>query len=192
MAAPVLASPEAVLMPTRREQLIEEASRAKIPVAALDPECKWVPSREQAIIDAFNQIPAGDVERAGAVYRNEDGNYCYSVPVPGTERSFSMKLSKGDYPGKVSFDSIYHTHPQEGHRETGISSENFSAADVQTAKKLGKHSFIRNEHTGEIKHFDPATGAVDRYNGGARGVPITRREALAEAYDKIRKEGETS
>lgn len=172
-------------MPTRREELIAAALRAKVPVAALDPECKWVDSREQAAIDAFGNIPTGDKESAGAIYQNDKGEFCYSVPVPGGDRSFKFTLGKGDYDGRLKFDSIYHTHPDEGNHETGVSSDNFSPHDVEVAKKLGKPSFIRVERTGEVKAMDPAAVVVDRFNGGARGQSLSRRDDLVAAYDAI-------
>lgn len=143
------------------------ALKAKVPVATLDPTCKWVSSKDQAAVDAFNATPPGKLEQSGAIYKNKEGEFCYSVPVPGKEKSFQFKT---DQSGGLKFDGIYHTHPSSGHNDFGVSSDNFSPDDVAIANRMNRDSYIRVDRTGETKKFSPGVTAIDPHTKASRGT----------------------
>lgn len=162
----------------------------KIPVATLDPQCVWQPDKDVAALTALERAPYGRKESAGVLYRNANGEYCYSLPVAGSDDRFELKV---DASGGLTFDSIYHTHGGGGKDD-----HRFSDNDVRTADTLKRESYIRDDATREVRKYTPDESPVDSSpRPGAPSQRIrtspgkvvgtlpekTRREQLADAYD---------
>ncbi len=133
-----------------RQRLIAESLREKVPLAVLDPTCKWTTSKDQAAVEALNRAMAGTHEVGGAIFQNEKGEYCYSIPV-GNARSRNFKLRAQSSP-QQKLASIYHVHPPEGAEEE---SQYFSPDDIRTANQLKMASYIKVLRDGAIKKYEP-------------------------------------
>lgn len=121
----------------------------------LDGSCVWVPSKDAAALTALERLPYDQREYSGAIYKNDKGEYCYSVPVPGSNDNFQFRTDKT---GGMQFDGIYHTHP--GRDEP----EKFSPNDVNVADQLNRTSYIRANETGEVKRYDPGISPTSKDN----------------------------
>lgn len=114
----------------------------------LDPTSAWHPEIDMAALAALRAIADMDTSReyGGLIFRNKDGQYAYSVPVPGTEDSFKLRARFN--PEELEMAGIYHNHPEGLGRQ-----QFFSASDVDTAKKLGLLSYILAGD--QVRKFDP-------------------------------------
>lgn len=139
----------------QRSALIASALRQKTPEAVLDPTCAWQPSEDQAATTALNN--ASDVstkkEVGGVLYKNDDGQYCYSIPV-GNSNSYHFKLAAHSAPGQ-QMAGVYHTHPK-GNGEDST----FSEDDVNMANQLKMASYIKALKNDEIRRLDPASAQI--------------------------------
>lgn len=136
-------------------------------------------------MQALGKVAYGSKEFAGALYQNDKGEYCYSVPVPGTGDNFKFTL---DHSPDVKFAGLWHSHP--GARD----SEKFSADDLRTADQLHVASYIRNNADGGVSRYDPGISPVITIpKAGTRerekaslGTPVgklSRKEQIEAAYD---------
>ena len=150
----------------------------KPPTASLDASCIWSPDMDAQAVEVLRRLPPSKREQAGAIYarKGPEGlkEYCYSLPVEGTDDNFSFASQRG-----LELAGTFHTHPKDTH------SEMFSPNDTKVAGALQKPSFILDKATMDVRRFDPGVSRVDR-RGLASGKPVgnlTRREALEDAYD---------
>lgn len=119
-------------------------------VATLDPTCTWSPDRDATALEALNRTPAmGKTEVGGVLYRNAEGNYCYSIPVGNqNDRHFHLQAQ---IPAGLTLDGLYHVHP--GAEQSSL----FSADDVDMMHKLKVASYIKDSLTsGVVKRLDPS------------------------------------
>lgn len=144
-------------MPKRRQQ------PSNVKVAKIDPNCAWMPSRDLAAAAALLRVPTDSPnEFAGAIYQNDKGEFCYSVPVEGELEEFAFATD----PGAGRLAGIYHTHP--------YSSEP-SKHDMDVAKRLNVPSYIRSMKLHNQFHvFNPRSNS--------RGARLAR--ALIDAARK--------
>lgn len=148
------------------------------PQAALDASCVWSPDINAQVVEVLRRLPPSKKEQAGAIYARNGAEglkeYCYSLPVEGTDDNFAFSSSPG-----LQLAGLYHTHPKDAH------SERFSQDDTDVSGNLKKPSFILDKSTQDVRRFDPGTSRVDR-KGMSLGTVVgnlSRREALVAAYD---------
>lgn len=124
----------------------------------LDPTSAWHPDIDMAALAALRAIADMDTSReyGGLIFRNKDGQYAYSVPVPGTEDSFKLRARFN--PEELEMAGIYHNHPEGLWRQ-----QFFSSKDVDTAKKLGLLSYILIGN--QVRKFDPNIHKTSRGMG---------------------------
>lgn len=156
-----------------RQKLIAESLRQKVPLAVLDPTCKWTSSKDQAAVEALNRTLAGIHEVGGAIFQNEKGEYCYSIPV-GNERNRRFKLRAQSTPAQ-KLAGIYHTHPPEGAEEQ---SQYFSHDDINMAEQLKMASYIKVLRDGAVKKFEPGTTRTKKLVGGKTGALYSEGEPV--------------
>ena len=150
----------------------------KPPTAALDAQCIWSPDMDAQAVEVLRRLPPSKREQAGAIYARSGPEglkeYCYSVPVEGTDDNFAFASQKG-----LELAGTFHTHPKDTH------SEMFSPNDTDVSKQLNKPSFILDKATMDVRRFDPGASRVDRRGLSPGQVigNISRREQLEEAYD---------
>jgi hypothetical protein len=135
----------------QRAALVAAALRQKVPQAALDPTCTWQPSMDQAAVTGLSnaQQTSDRYETGGVIYKNSDGNYCYSIPV-GNKDPNHFTFGAHSTPDQT-IAGIYHTHPAGG-GEGGT----FSADDVNMASQLKVPSYIKALRANQVKRIDPA------------------------------------
>ena len=134
------------------------------PKVALDPSCVWQPDLEATALAALLRVPKGGrSEHAGVLYKDANGNYCYSTSAPGDPDSFNISAA---IPEGTSLAGTYHNHPQ-GAAGDG-DSRMFSPNDVSVAKNLGVPSFIRADRDGGVRSFTP----------GKTGTSTSRRAGM--------------
>lgn len=150
----------------------------KPPRAVLDASCVWAPDMNAQVVEVLRRLPPSKREQAGAIYARSGPEglkeYCYSLPVEGTDDNFAFASEKG-----LQLAGVFHTHPDDKH------SEQFSQNDTEVATTLKKPSFILDKATQDVRRFDPGQARVDR-KGMSLGTVVgnlSRREALANAYD---------
>ena len=151
----------------QRAALIAASLKQKVPTAILDPTCVWQPSKDQAATQALANAAqqSQNYETAGAIFKNADGNYCYSIPVGGTSPghfAFGVKT-----PPDQPMAAIYHTHPVGGSEGEN---EDFSPGDVDMAKRLKMSSYIKALTSGVVKRFDPGVTSTTREGTGLSAV----------------------
>jgi hypothetical protein len=154
--------------------------------APVDPSCVWQPDRDRAAYQAFAR-PITEHEYGGVIYKDADGNYCYSVPVQGHSDHFELRTQT---PKGAHFDSIYHTHPEDRANDDGMPShtELFSPADVSMSQQLGADSYIKTEKDGQIRKFSPKTSKlVPSVFDGTRGPqrPASPGEVVPRPQDDV-------
>lgn len=137
------------------------------PTVTLDPSCAWDPDINVVAEQALSRIPRAQREHGGVLYKNAQGEYCYSTYAQGGDGfGASYKIAK---PPESSVAGIYHSHPDVKRGEGGV----FSPTDVLQAAKRQVPSFIRVDKTGETKRFMPGvdpTHEVTLDGGGAATV----------------------
>ncbi len=155
-----------------RAKLIAAALAAKIPTAAVDPTAQAYDSLDAASQAFFSQLDhSSGNEYAGALFRDADGKYRYSIPMNGKSDKFSMQIQKN--PNAI-FSGIMHTHP--GQED---SSQYFSANDVDTAKTLKVPSYVWFEKSNQERKYIPgqtsASPIADHLSWGvvSRGDPVS-------------------
>lgn len=159
-----------------RQQLIAAALKQKLPLAALDPTCKWTTSADESAVEALNRAPGGITETGGALFENERGEFCYSIPVGGgktTQFAFKVKPESG-----MKMVGLYHTHPKEGMEADSL---NFSPDDVDMANKLKMTSYIKTLRDGAVKRYTPGdtlTSIMPRGVGKASGRTFSRGDQV--------------
>src|ERR1700730_18464389 len=122
----------------QRAALIAASLKQKVPTAVLDPTCVWQPDKDQAATQALANAAEQSkrYETAGAIFRDANGNYCYSIPVGGTQAGhfvFGVKPAPGQ-----PMAALYHTHPAGGGED-----DSFSPDDVRMANQLKLTSYIK-------------------------------------------------
>ena len=129
-------------------------------------------------VEVLRRLPASKREQAGAIYARSGPEglkeYCYSVPVEGTDDNFAFAAQKG-----LELAGVFHTHPDDKH------SDQFSPNDTEVATTLKRPSFILDKATADVRRFDPGTTRADRrgMSPGQLVGNVSRRETLAAAYD---------
>lgn len=146
-----------------RQKLMAEALRQKVPLAVLDPTCKWTTDKDQTAVSALNNIAATNREEGGAIFQNEKGEYCYSIPV-GSGQAGKFTLRARSTP-EQKLVGIYHTHPEGG---LDGQDQNFSSDDVEMADQLKMASYIKALKDGTIKKYEPGVTPTKRFKGGGR------------------------
>lgn len=95
-----------------------------------------------------------DVEYAGAIIKEDNGELCVTGMAEGNDDHFEFKLGLR---GEEKIVAIFHTHIGGGPNESGW----FSQDDVKEARKLGVISYIRDNVSKKIKKLgDSAKGEV--------------------------------
>jgi hypothetical protein len=136
----------------RRMQLLATAVKQKLPLAVLDPTCQWTTDRDAQAVEALNKTTDRKNETGGVVFKNDKGEFCYSIPVGGKESghiTFGINPQAG-----LTVDSLYHTHPTGGGN-----GDAFSPDDVQMAKQLKVASYIKNLGNNTIRRYEPGTSS---------------------------------
>ncbi len=130
-------------------------------VAVLDPSCVWQPDMQKAAITALRGVNRNNLDEvSGVLYKDANGNYCYSLPVQsGSQKDFKMQAR---IPKGASLAGLWHTHPDNRDRDDAY----FSPNDVQAAQNLDVPSFIRMLRTDQVKGFIPGKTATMRAKGG--------------------------
>jgi hypothetical protein len=146
----------------------------------VDPSCVWNSDKDAVAIEALMRLPSSGKEQAGALFKNEKGEWCYSTPVTGKNDSFEFKIKNA--PG-AKFDGLYHTHPVDAKEKVNAL---FSAGDVATADQLKKESYIRALLDDSIKKYTPGVSNVEftphdltQGNKTSKGTDITPNKKLA-------------
>lgn len=148
----------------------------------VDPSCVWNTDKDAVAIEALMRLPVSSKEQAGALFKNEKGEWCYSVPVTSDRHdSFEFKIKNTP---EAKLDGLYHTHPVMA-KEEKINAL-FSSDDIRTADQLKKDSYIRALQDDSIRKYMPGVSKVettshDLSQSGktSKGVDITPREKLA-------------
>jgi hypothetical protein len=148
------------------------------PKALLDAACVWSPDMNAQAVEVLRRLPPSKREQAGAIYARTGPEglkeYCYSLPVEGTNDDFQFASEKG-----LQLAGMFHTHPDDKH------SEQFSPNDTEVATTLKRPSFILDKATQDVRRFDPGTTRPDRRGMSPGQVVgnVSRRDALVAAYD---------
>lgn len=151
---------------TMRQQLMDAASKDKMPVAALDPTSPWLPDLDAAVNEAIKR--SGKItanEQSGVVIKNADGHFAYSIPLTSVRQddfALRARLAQGQ-----SLAAIWHSHP--GNDELA---GYFSPHDLEMADKLNVPSYVRFNSDGSIRSYTP-------------GKTKTRRMSVADAFLKV-------
>lgn len=124
----------------------------------LDPTCTWTTNRDQIAVEALNRAPTERFETGGAIYQNEKGEFCYSVPV-GNKSAANIEFKVPAQEG-LQLAAIYHTHPAKNDEAT-----NFSPHDVNVAEKLKLASYIKILRDGAIKKYEPGVTRAEKGAG---------------------------
>jgi hypothetical protein len=147
----------------RRAQLIAEALKQRIPLAAYDPTAipaQTLDAAARALIAGFPNTP--NVEQSGLIYQNKDGSYGYSIPVTQNEsKGFALRAAADP---DHKFVAIVHTHPTDD-----PASQVFSPNDVTVANQLKVPSYIQFLADGSIRKYIPGQTATKDYT-----LPNTR------------------
>lgn len=158
---------------TQRATLMATALKQKLPLAVLDPTCQWTDNKDQAAITALTN--AGQVsntrETGGAIFQNQQGQYCYSIPVSGNSPQAEHFQLRAQSTPEQKVVGVYHTHPGGG----GDNAAQFSPDDVNVANQLKMQSYIQALKSGVVKRYDPATDkprGADRPSAGQLVPPI--------------------
>jgi hypothetical protein len=158
---PAAGSPPAVDPVAQRQALMAAALKQKVPLAVLDPTCQWTDSKDQAAVTGLNnatQVTQGR-EMGGAIFQNPQGQYCYSIPVGGTQDShFHLRAQSTPEQQLVG---IFHTHPA-GSPENST----FSPDDVKVANQLKLTSYIKALQSGAVKRYDPGVTPTQSVGSG--------------------------
>lgn len=148
----------------QRAALIAASLKQKMPAAMLDPTCVWTPDKDTAAQAALANAQQQNLSRevGGALFKNADGEYCYSIPVGGAQSdhiAFAVPKQDGITPA-----GIYHTHPLGGNE---AQNDQFSPDDVDMANRLKMTSYIKALTNGVVKRYDPGvtpTESVSRFD----------------------------
>ncbi len=111
------------------------------PFVVLDPSCKWDKDIDKIARQALEQLPDGKGELGGVLFKNADGEYCYST-FGGNSSATTFKV-RAKIPAQSSLAGLYHLHPRENGGRLDPSAAKFSAEDVDMARALGVPSYIR-------------------------------------------------
>lgn len=140
----------------------------------LDPTSPWFQTSDLAAVAALNAIADAEKEHGGVLFKNADGLYGYSVPVPGSGHDFELRARFN--PKLYSLAGIYHTHPPDD------DSHLFSPSDIDMAARLKLLSYIKVLSNGEIRRFDPATSDASRDRRS-----VARRRLVTSEGDLVKK-----
>lgn len=148
----------------QRAALIAASLKQKTPAAILDPTCVWNPDKDAAAQTALANAQQQNLSRevGGALFKNADGQYCYSIPVGGVQSDhivFAIPKQNGITPA-----GIYHTHPLGGNE---AKNDQFSPDDVDMANRLKMTSYIKALTNGVVKRYDPGvtpTEPISRFD----------------------------
>lgn len=161
----------------QRQQLLAQALKDKVPLAAADPTSATYGDLDSAARGFYDHIGDYDhkAEEAGVLYADADGKYHYSIPTAQKDDGFKLRAA-----GKMA--GIFHTHPGND-QDAGY----FSPGDVDTANQLKVPSYIYFEGAKDMRKFVPGTTkthseliAGQRLNV-AKGDPLTKQQLIADA-----------
>ncbi len=90
---------------------------------------------DEAAIDSIeyifnNKSDSRKFEYGGFLYKTEDNNFSYTVPVRGTENAIE-KCDLNTPPAGLSSEAIYHTHPGRGYNVFWFSTYDYIVASDQ-------------------------------------------------------------
>lgn len=152
----------------QRTALMASALKQKVPLAVLDPTCQWTDNKDQQAITGLSNASQVDHSRelGGAIFQNPQGQYCYSIPVGGTEAGHFQLRAQSTPALKLA--GIYHTHPAGGGEDSS-----FSPDDVNMANQLKLTSYIKALKDGTVKRYDP--GVTPTQAAGSRLQSFARK-----------------
>lgn len=134
-----------------------------LPIARLDPSCVWNADIDAAAMGILGQLRKSLTEAGGVLYRNANGEYCYSKPITSSKDQhieYKIALPKG-----MSVAGMYHTHPATIPELGGV----FSPDDVQMADTLKVPSYIHAQADDEVRRYTPGVSKTIRNKVGKVG-----------------------
>lgn len=166
----------------QRQQLLAQALKDKVPLAALDPTSGTYDDLDSAAQAFYAGIGPHDIksEEAGLLYSDADGKYHYSIPTAQQDDSFRLRAQQS---AAQKLAGIFHTHP--GADRDG---QVFSPNDVAAANQLKVPSYIYFENAHDLRKFVPGVSKTHPMTIAGRigervadGDPVAKQQLIAQA-----------
>jgi len=133
------------------------------PLVVLDPSCKWDKDIDKIAQQALAQLPDGKGEFGGVLFKNAQGEYCYSTFAgSGSGTTFKVRARMPDKESALA--GLFHNHPLTNSGRLDSAAAQFSADDVDVANLLGVPSYIRTPL--DIRKLAPGAAKSGRPNPG--------------------------
>lgn len=121
-------------------------------ISVPDPSCVLSPDLKQQMVAALMNVPRAPQEKAGILYKTEDGQYCWTLPVTTSQDRFDIKAKM---PPNATLAGIYHTHSVDGTKGVNKLDAQFSPEDVHVADQLKVPSYIKVLRNDRILGYTP-------------------------------------
>lgn len=166
----------------QRQQLLAQALKDKVPLAAQDPTSGTYDDLDSAAQAFYSGIGPHDPksEEAGVLYSDADGKYHYSIPTAQQDDSFKLRAQQSAI---QKLAGIFHTHP--GADRDG---QVFSPNDLAAANQLKVPSYVYFENAHDLRKFVPGVTKTHPMTIAGRigekvadGDPVAKQQLIAEA-----------